>query len=34
MDCSSYNVDLTWRCWDTRPGLDALAEEEWLDIAA
>ena len=34
MDCSSYNADLTWRCWDTRPGLDALAEEEWLDIAA
>ena len=34
MDTASYNTDLTWRCWDGRPDLDTLAEEEWIDIAA
>ena len=34
MDASSYNADLTWRCWDEQPDTDTLAEEEWDLIAA
>ena len=34
MDAASYNTDLTWRCWDERPDMDILAEEEWAAIVA
>ena len=34
MDAASYNTDLTWRCWDERPDMDTLAEEEWAAIVA
>ena len=34
MDAASYNTDLTWRCWDERPDIDILAEEEWAAIVA
>ena len=34
MDCASYNIDLTWRCWDEKPDLDTLAEEDWPRAAA
>ena len=33
LNCETYNSNLTWRCWDQRPDMDTLAEEEWTAIA-
>ena len=26
---TTYNRDLTWRCWDGEPDVDTLCETEW-----
>ena len=31
---SRYNQDLTWRCWDGKPDLDTLVEEDWSPACA
>ena len=33
LNCATYNSNLTWRCWNLRPDMDTLAEEEWTAIA-